>query len=582
MATWQLPKAGISLQIQAALENWVPSGFRPEEQGPAAPKTGEGLGGAGLTPEGIQGARQRTPVRLVKEEPGAVLLQQWETQWQEFLRMLESQHSRRGTQEGAEEHRPWDDTEGFLAAFEQVAKACQWPREKWVIRLLPALSGEAAKAFHSLDAGGKEDYGKVKAAILRGDALSREKQRQQFRHFCYQEAEGPRGAYDQLQGLCHGWLKVEKRTKEQILELLILEQFLTVLPPEVQSWVRESSPESCSQAVALAEGFLRMQEEAQRQEQQQIEVDASLSEAVQSSPDPAKEQQARGTKVEEDGSDLCMLAGERMTAINEMGKYIPGDFEQAGSQEVPSEREAAVDLQIHNQENAPGTQPGCQRRAKPRLGYWQESKNKEVRIHKEVPEVLQLDQIVTEGVTEDVSEGPKWVQTSKNKSRKQQERTSLRQGLGKWMPSGAQAKKPSEELLRRRHKAFTTSEERLRLSSGHHQRERSEAAAEAPYQCTDCGRNFIHQRSLHTHQRLHTGEKLNDCSSCGKKFLSKSKLARHQRLHTGERPYRCSYCSRSFSQSYNRNEHERTHVVHLYGEKPAHWGISLPSSCEET
>uniref|UniRef100_A0A670HRE0 SCAN box domain-containing protein n=1 Tax=Podarcis muralis TaxID=64176 RepID=A0A670HRE0_PODMU len=97
------------------------------------------------------------------------------------------------------------------------------------------------------------------------DAMKREKNRQRFRRFCYQEAEEPRGAYRRLQELCRRWLRFERHSKEQILELLILEQFLAILPPEIQGWVRECGPETCCQAVTLAEDFLLRQREAERQ-----------------------------------------------------------------------------------------------------------------------------------------------------------------------------------------------------------------------------------------------------------------------------------------------------------------------------
>uniref|UniRef100_A0A803T8Z9 SCAN box domain-containing protein n=1 Tax=Anolis carolinensis TaxID=28377 RepID=A0A803T8Z9_ANOCA len=226
------------------------------------------------------------------ELPGERMEQRWEAQWQEFLKTLQSPSWACESLPPAEET-PWDEAKAFLASFEQVAKACRWPKEEWAARLLPALSGDTEQAFRSLEAGDREDYGKVKAAILRAEALRAEQQRQHFRQFCCQEVEDPRSVYSQVQELCSQWLKPERRSKEQILELLVLEQFLASLPQDLQGWIRGGGPESCSQAVALAEDFLlKRQQEADSARWQGPSQDVCVGspEAEKKSPDAAQRQ----------------------------------------------------------------------------------------------------------------------------------------------------------------------------------------------------------------------------------------------------------------------------------------------------
>ncbi|XP_070593315.1 zinc finger protein with KRAB and SCAN domains 1-like [Erythrolamprus reginae] len=217
------------------------------------------------TADGLQGAGPQVGQR----DTCKVMQQRWETQWQEFLRTLQPGQTGAGNPVPSEAS-PWEDPKAFLASFEQVGQACHWPRGEWVARLLPALSGEAEEAFQSLEHGDRDDYAKVKAAILREEAIKMEARRQYFRQFCCREVGDPRRIHSQLRELCHQWLRPERRTKEQILELLILEQFLASLPSDLQSWIRAGGADTCSQAVALVEDFLLNQQEDETRKWQEV------------------------------------------------------------------------------------------------------------------------------------------------------------------------------------------------------------------------------------------------------------------------------------------------------------------------
>ncbi|XP_045706653.1 LOW QUALITY PROTEIN: piggyBac transposable element-derived protein 1 [Phyllostomus hastatus] len=77
--------------------------------------------------------------------------------------------------------------------------------------------------------------------------------RLRFRCFSYQEVTGPREALSQLRELCRLWLRPETHSKEQMLELLVLEQFLRILPTGLRARAREQRPQSCEEAVTALE-----------------------------------------------------------------------------------------------------------------------------------------------------------------------------------------------------------------------------------------------------------------------------------------------------------------------------------------
>ncbi|KAM6472363.1 uncharacterized protein PHA67_005000 [Liasis olivaceus] len=450
-------------------------------------------------------------LQQVKQEPEEQLSQSWKMQWPELLRTAESPPCPWGFSPLPKEPWPWDNAKAFLGSFEQVAQACRWPWEEWASRLLPALRGEAEQAYRELARPDQEDYGKVKAAILHRDALSREKQRQHFRRFRYQEAEGPRGAYSRLQALCHQWLKVERLSKGQILETLVLEQLLAVLPPKMQGWVREQGPESCSQAVALAEEYQKGQQDAEAQEQQR------LGSFVKQAADSSEVKQMR---VDMEGGLTC----------------------QEVKMESAEEASLVASRELSQKEQHPTRWENVEKAGGPQMTLapveWNFSPRWEMGEANE-PVLGRPEGHEAEGRTE-VCHPRELFRDKPHEAAPLHPAAHKGKGKNICSDCGKSFKWNSRLVTHRR------------LHTG-----------EKPYQCSLCGKRFRRNAHLGQHHRVHTGEKPYECPNCGKSFNDKSTFLKHQRTHTGDKPYKCSHCGKRFIQSSHLSRHQRTHT----GEK---------------
>ncbi|XP_054831266.1 zinc finger and SCAN domain-containing protein 2-like isoform X2 [Eublepharis macularius] len=507
---------------------------------------------------------------------GSLSLAQWEAQWQEFLRTMENPHSGWGSPHLSGKPSHWEDAKAFLASFEQVAEACQWPQEEWVTRLLPALSGEAQEAFNSLHLRDREDYGKVKAAILRADAMSQEKQRQHFRHYCYQEAEGPRGAYSQLQEMCRGWLRMEKHSKEQILELLILEQLLNILPPEIQSWVRENGPENCSQAVALAEEVLL------RQEKQVLLEDAS---GRQDLPESKQRQVLMGVKEEEDRETSLLenIAGSaREFQWFSVEKTKSKEAEEVfGDQDRPERQEGSHAEKIREKLKGEGLneisvqeessaqdrknkvlcdnqRSQCWKNENETVAFgstfsqsmnviFQEKVDSEENVYNylECENTLPSQQRFQSGVDQENEEDKEQHQVSPDEA-KNEELT------GSFMTLSGPKKQKGSQMVEK-------GDEPIACQGGNLHEEIH------MYECLECGMNFSVQAHYNIHLEKHSGRKTHQYSEGERSFIRTSELLRHERIHTGEKPYSCSDCGKSFLQKANLIQHQKIHSE----EKPS-------------
>lgn len=234
------------------------------------PKPNRGNKGAGKAPPVLQDGTAKellrwTAPQQVKQEPGEGVLPGWDGPWQDFLKTVQSPLPGWGNTPLLATV-PWEENcKAFVTPSEGSTDGWMWPRGDWVAR---PSAGETPHVSSGLEVRDQGDSGKLKEEILQAGPVSAEVQRRRFRQFCYLEAKTPREVCLRLRELCHQWLEPEKHTKEQILELVILEQFLTILPAEIQSWVRESGPGTCSQAVVLAEEYLMRHREAKKLDQQ--------------------------------------------------------------------------------------------------------------------------------------------------------------------------------------------------------------------------------------------------------------------------------------------------------------------------
>ena len=149
-----------------------------------------------------------------------------------------------------------DDIEAYLTTFERMMRAYEVNEERWPFKLAPQLTGKAQQAYAALPPDDANDYETVKAAILRRYDINEETYRQRFRNLKSKTGESPRELVTRLTDLASRWTR-ECASQQELLDLIVKEQFLYMLPEDVRIAVIEKKPKDSAQASEFAENYLQ-------------------------------------------------------------------------------------------------------------------------------------------------------------------------------------------------------------------------------------------------------------------------------------------------------------------------------------
>uniref|UniRef100_A0A8C8U4Z6 Zinc finger and SCAN domain-containing protein 26 n=1 Tax=Peromyscus maniculatus bairdii TaxID=230844 RepID=A0A8C8U4Z6_PERMB len=391
--------------------------------------------------------------------------------------------------------------------------------------------------------------------------LGQEPLSRQFRQLRYEESTGPREVLRRLRELCRQWLQPETRSKEQILELLVLEQFLTILPRELLVRVLEHHPETGEDLVGILEDLQRDRGGAGQQKdptQGNRQTVLVLPEREVRKPEP----EVRAPEWEEtrNGSGKLVIVTDHCGRIKSScttSKPMEAHSENLHFKKQPTMPKEKTSSQCLETKEGLVQHSALTEHERAHAG---EKSRESVVCQSSVP--TEQQEVLSKEKGHPCHECGKVFQRSSHLIRHQKihlgEKPYKCKECGKVFSQNAGLLEHLRIHTGERPYLCIHCGKNFRRSS-HLNRHQKIHSQEEPRQCKECGKTFSKALLLTHHQRIHGRAKRHYCNECGKGFSLTSDLIRHHRIHTGEKPFKCKVCQKAFRLNSHLDQHVRIH-----------------------
>ncbi|XP_067248764.1 uncharacterized protein [Chanodichthys erythropterus] len=149
------------------------------------------------------------------------------------------------------------EIEKYFYHFERVALSLKWPRKFWTLMLQCVFTGKAREVYSALSLEQSGEYDIVKTAVLHAYELVPEAYRQKFWNFNKNDECTFVEFAREKETLFDRWCTSMKiTTKEQLRELVLLEEFKHCVPHAVATYLTEHKVSKLSEAAIMADEFV--------------------------------------------------------------------------------------------------------------------------------------------------------------------------------------------------------------------------------------------------------------------------------------------------------------------------------------